>query len=162
MSGVVKFSEASSIAMHTMAILAADPDRHMTIREVAAVLPISGNHLAKVLQRLAHAGLVESVRGPGGGFALRGDPEKITLLEVHEAIEGHFVVSPCLFSPDKCCGTCLLGDTPRQANALVHDRLSRTRLADVAPLIAPRPALVTLGDGAPEPPRATGRGRRRG
>ncbi len=161
MSGVVKFTEASSIALHTMAVLAADPDRHVTVREVAALLPISENHLAKVLQRLARAGLVESVRGPGGGFSLRGDPARITLLDVHEAIEGRLDVAACLFSPPKCCGGCVLGDALRKANALVRDRLARTRLADVAHLIALPPALVTLRESTPGPREHPARGRRR-
>jgi Rrf2 family protein len=150
LSGVIKFTEASSIAMHTMAILAAEPDRHVTVHEIAAKLPVSENHLAKVLQRLSRAGLVESVRGPGGGFLLRGDPAKITLLEVHEAIDGRLQVSGCLFDPPKCCATCVLGDCLREASALVHARLARTRLSDVVHLFAPGPALVAPGDGARE------------
>jgi len=159
MSGVVRFTEASSIALHTMAILAARPDRHVTVSEVAATLPISENHLAKVLQRLARAGLVESVRGPRGGFLLRGDPAKITLLDVHEAIEGRFEVAACLFSPPSCSGDCVLGDTLREANALVHSRLARTRLTDVVHALALRPALVALGRSAPGSPEPHARRR---
>jgi Rrf2 family protein len=148
LSGVVKFTEASSIALHTMAILAGDPGRHVSIREVAARLPVSEAHLAKVLQRLARAGLVESVRGPGGGFVLRGDPAKLTLLDVHEAIEGRLEVAACLFDPPQRCGACILGDALRDANALVHARLARTRLADLAHLFPPAGARVALGGDA--------------
>lgn len=144
LSGVVKFTEASSIALHTMAILAADPDRHVTIHEVAERLPVSENHLAKVLQRLARAGLVESVRGKGGGFALRGDPRAVTLLDVHEAIEGKLDVAACLFEPPHCTGTCILGTALEAANALVHERLARTRLSDLSARFAPRDAPVAL------------------
>lgn len=161
MSCVVKFTEASTIAMHTMAILAGEPDRHVTIHEVAARLPVSENHLAKVLQRLSRAGLVESVRGPGGGFLLRGDPRQITLLAVHEAIEGPLEITGCLFSPPQCCGTCILGDTLHEASRLVHARLASTRLADVATLFPPGRATgapVTL---APPPARRAAAPRRR-
>lgn len=150
MSGIVKFTEASSIALHTMAILAADARRKRTIREIAERLPVSDNHLAKVLQRLARAGLVESVRGPGGGFALKGDPSELTLLDVHEAIEGPLDVAECLFEPPQCKGTCILGDALREANRLVHARLSRTRLADLAHLFPPPRPLVALGAGPAE------------
>ncbi|MFL5260802.1 MAG: RrF2 family transcriptional regulator [Anaeromyxobacteraceae bacterium] len=148
LSGVVKFTEASSIALHTMAILAADPDRHVTIHEVAARLPVSENHLAKVLQRLARAGLVESVRGPGGGFTLSGDPERVTLLEVYEVIEGKLEIAGCLFDPPQCCGTCLLGPALHDANALVHARLAGTRLSDLVALFPPpAPAFVAPPSG---------------
>jgi len=159
MSAVVKFTEASSIAMHTMAFLAFRRDQHVTVGEIAASLPVSENHLAKVLQRLTRAGLVEGLRGPGGGFLLRGDPAEITLLQVHEAIEGRFEISPCLFSPPKCCGNCILGDATREANALVHARLARTRLADAVHVFGPRPTQATPGKTAPgsSKPRARAR-----
>jgi Rrf2 family protein len=159
MSAVVKFTEASSIAMHTMALLAARKDRHVTVGEIAASLPVSENHLAKVLQRLTRAGLVEGLRGPGGGFLLRGDPAEITLLQVHEAIEGRFEVSGCLFSPPKCCGNCILGDATREANALVHARLARTRLADVVHVFTPRPAPAAPEETAPGTARQRPRAR---
>ncbi len=145
MGGVVKFTEASAIALHTMTILAGRPDRYLTVSDVATKLPVSENHLAKVLQRLARAGLVESVRGPGGGFVLRRPASEITLLDVHEAIEGRFVVADCLFSHPSCTGDCVLGDTLREANTLVHARLAHTSLADLVQALAPAPALVAFG-----------------
>jgi len=145
MSSLVKFSEASSIALHTMALLAAAPGEHVRVGDVAARLSVSEHHLAKVLQRLARAGLVDSVRGVGGGFVLRGDPAKITLLDVYEALEGKFEVSGCLFSPAKCCGDCVLGNAVRDANALLHAHLAKTRVADVAHVFTTVPELVALG-----------------
>ena len=145
MGGVVRFTEASSIALHTMTILAARPGSHMTSSEIAARLPVSENHLAKVLQRLSRAGLVESLRGPGGGYVLRRSAAEITLLDVHEAIEGRFVVSGCLFSHRSCAGDCVLGDAVREANALVHARLAGTSLADVVQRLAPVPSLAVFG-----------------
>jgi Rrf2 family protein len=135
LDGIVKFSEASSIAMHAMAMLAARPDRHVSVREVAERLPISESHLAKVFQRLTRAGLVEGIRGPGGGFRLVPDRGELTLLDVYEAIDGPLGVSPCLFAPAKCCSDCILGDAVHRANVLVRERLAGTRLADVAPLL---------------------------
>jgi Rrf2 family protein len=145
MGGVVRFTEASSIALHAMTILAARPGLHVTTSYVATRLPVSEHHLAKVLQRLARAGLVESVRGPGGGYLLRRPAAEITLLDVHEAIEGGFVVASCVFSHPSCLGDCVLGDTVREANALVHARLARTSLADVVQTLAPVPSLVAFG-----------------
>jgi Rrf2 family protein len=145
MSSVVKFTEASTIAMHAMAILAARAGHHVSVHELGELLPVSENTVAKVMQRLARADLVESVRGPGGGFVLRGDPAKTTLLQVHEAIEGPFHVAACMFSPPQCCGTCILGDALHEANALMHARLSRTKLSELSHLFPERAALVARG-----------------
>lgn len=155
MTGVVKFTEASTIAMHVMAILAARAGHHVTVHDLGELLPVSENTVAKVMQRLARAGLVESVRGPGGGFVLRGDPSKMTLLQVHEAMEGPLQITACMFSPPQCCGTCILGDALHEANALMHARLSRTKLSELAHLFPERAALVALGAKAPNShPRA--------
>lgn len=156
MSGIVKFSEAASIALHTMTVLAAEPDRHVTVKDVAARMPVSEHHLAKVLQRLAKAGLVTSVRGPGGGFLLRGDPARVTLLQVYEAIEGPLEVAECAFPGGAGCGRCILDDALREANGLVKGRLARTTLADLARDFRPRAGeLVHFAPRAPEKP--TGR-----
>lgn len=147
MSGIVKFSEAASIALHAMAVLAATADRHLTIRDIAEAMPISEAYLAKVLQRLAKAGLVESARGPGGGFQLRGDPRRITLLAVYEAVEGRLGIGSCAFPVAQGCKTCILDEALRDANRLVHDRLARTTLADLDGTFRPNPP-VTLGGSA--------------
>jgi Rrf2 family protein len=138
MSGVVKFTEASSLALHAMAILAAQHQRRVQIHAIGERLSVSTNHLAKVMQRLCKVGLIESVRGRGGGFLLRRDPSEITMLEVYEAIEGPLEICHCLFSPPKCCGDCILGDTLATTNSLVREKLARTRLSHLAPLFEPK------------------------
>lgn len=145
MSGIIKFSEAASIALHAMTVIAATPDRHVPIRDIAEAMPISEHYLAKVLQRLAKAGLVESVRGPGGGFLLRGEPRRTTLLAVYEAIEGRLEIASCTFPVAQGCKTCILDDVLRDANRIVHDRLARTTLADLEGTFRPNPPVTLRG-----------------
>jgi Rrf2 family protein len=154
MPGIVKLSEAASIALHAMTLLASDADRHVTVRDLASRLPVSEAHLAKVMQRLVKAGLVASVRGPGGGFALREDPSATTLLQIYEAIEGKLELSECMF-PDRpeACSTCILDDALAEANRIVHARLARTRLAQLTSTFRAEPPLVALGRARTAPPR---------
>ena len=162
MSDVVKFSEASAIALHAMAILAAPGDGRTSIRDLAGRLPISENHLAKVMQRLARAGLVESTRGPSGGFRLRGDPSRITLLDVHEAIEGRVDEACCLLSRPLSCAECILGDALRRARSVLHAQLARTRLSDVdRSFTAAAPLPLPPGASRRPAPRARAGRRRR-
>jgi Rrf2 family iron-sulfur cluster assembly transcriptional regulator len=49
--------------------------------------------LEQIFQRLRKAGLVAGRRGPGGGYVLVRSPEKISLREVIEAIEGPFALT---------------------------------------------------------------------
>ncbi len=131
MNGVVKFSEAASLAMHAMALFAAKRDHRFQAQDVARALPVSSSHLAKVLQRLAKMGLIASTRGRGGGFTLARAPEEITLLDVYEAVEGPLGVSRCLFSTPRCNGECLFGDALGEAGKLIRDRLAKARLSEL-------------------------------
>jgi Rrf2 family protein len=130
-SNVLRISEAASLALHTMAYLAADPDGTHATREIACDLKVSEAHLAKVLQRLGRAGLVRSQRGPGGGFTLARRPEEITLLEVYEVTEGPLTTPDCLLGQPVCNGACILGGLLDAVGRQVRDYLSQTRLSDL-------------------------------
>jgi Rrf2 family protein len=132
MAGVLKISEAASLALHGMAYLAANPERPVPIGEISAHLHASEAHLSKVFQRLAHHALVRSVRGPGGGFVLAKAPNSIALLEVYEAIEGPLKSARCLLSTPVCEGKrCIFGDLLVRIDKEVKDHLSKTRLSEL-------------------------------
>jgi Rrf2 family protein len=133
MTSALKISEATSLAFHTMALLAAEPARRYPARELAETLCASEAHLAKVLQRLAKRGFVESARGPGGGFRLGADADDVTLLEIYEAIEGPFRPDDCLLGGVLCGGrTCVFGELVRTVNEKVRAYLNETRLGQLA------------------------------
>jgi len=129
----LRISEAASIAMHAMGLLAAEPERPVTTKEIATCFSISEAHLSKVLQRLVKVRLLNSVRGPRGGFVLARDPRKTTLLDVFEAIEGRVESSECLFSVPLCDGqSCILGRVMGDANRMLMDHLSSTTLKEIS------------------------------
>ncbi|MCK4353117.1 Rrf2 family transcriptional regulator [candidate division WOR-3 bacterium] len=53
-------------------------------------------YLERILYALHQAGLVESVRGPGGGYKLRKLPSEISIGDILRALEGPIVISKCL------------------------------------------------------------------
>ena len=63
---------------------------------------VRGSFLPKVMQGLVHAGFVASQRGNGGGFCLRIDSDKTSLLEVIEAMEGPTHLNVCLATGASC------------------------------------------------------------
>lgn len=101
MSPFPQFSEAVSLALHSMVFLARHPSP-LTVREIAEKTGASFHHLAKVFQRLRKARLVASARGPKGGFTLARPPESITLLEIYEAIEEPVPEQICLLGKASC------------------------------------------------------------
>lgn len=60
----------------------------LQIKEVAERQSIPQNYLVQVMNGLVRAGLVKTVRGKHGGYALSKAPDRIALLEVFEALEG--------------------------------------------------------------------------
>jgi Rrf2 family protein len=136
MANMLKISEAASLGLHATAVLAACEDRITTTPEIAEWLDVSEAHLAKVLQRLHKAQLVESVRGPKGGFMLSKPADEISLLEVYEAIEGRLVADTCLLATPLCDeNECILGNLLEKVYEQVNGYLSRTTLADVAGIL---------------------------
>ncbi len=83
----MKLQRASRFALYAVMELAADPERQITAADIADKYGISINHLAKVLRDLGRAGLVESVRGAGGGFRFLGNAKRITLMDVIQLFE---------------------------------------------------------------------------
>ncbi len=131
MAHLVKISEAASMALHTMILLACR-DETLTAHDMAKALSGSENHLAKVLQRLARAGLVNSVRGPRGGFSLARPAAEISLLEVYEAIEGPLLPTGCLLARSICGGNCILGDLLSGVDEKAAQYLKNKHLSDFA------------------------------
>ena len=129
MESLLKITDAASLALHTMVLLASAPDEVVTTGDIAESLRASEAHLSKVLQRLNKAGLVKSVRGPQGGFKLAKKPEAITLLDIYEAMEGPLITSTCLLGTPMCVGPiCMLGSLLSTVNTEVKDYFENTQL----------------------------------
>jgi len=75
-------SQTAEHALRAAACLARDPSASMTQHQVAAATAIPPVYLYKVLQILARAGLLRSIRGQRGGYQLARPPEAITALEI--------------------------------------------------------------------------------
>jgi Rrf2 family protein len=110
MSKIFALSEASSIAIHSM-VLIARAEAGMNAVKIAEFTGFSKNHIAKVLQRLVKSDLLKSVRGPSGGFSMKKDPKDLTLLDIYQAIEGPIELNDCPLAYEICnFERCLMGN----------------------------------------------------
>jgi len=94
MPSIVNFSDAASIGIHGMVLLARHREPLNAI-ELSKRLGKSKHHIGKVMQRLVKTGYLDSFRGPTGGFKLRKNPEEITMYEIYSAIEGKVEIRDC-------------------------------------------------------------------
>jgi Rrf2 family protein len=101
MSKIFAMSEAASIAIHSMVLIARNENGINAVK-IAQNTGFSKNHISKVLQRMVKSDLLKSVRGPSGGFTLKILPEKVSLLTIYEAIEGPMLITDCPFENEVC------------------------------------------------------------
>jgi len=132
MNSLVSISEASSLALHGMGLIACK-ESQMTVREMASMVEVSEAHLAKVFQRLSKAGLVVSSRGPGGGFMLSRDASSISLYDIYRAIEGDPSISSCLLASSSCpFRGCIFGSLLKEMSEKFIDHLKGNTLEDLS------------------------------
>jgi len=78
----MRVSRYTDYALRILIYLGQQDGRLCSIAEIAEVYAISENHLMKVVQDLAHEGIVQTVRGRGGGIRLAKRPEAIRIGDV--------------------------------------------------------------------------------
>lgn len=74
----------------------------LSLREIAENQDISRKYLEQIVPHLKTSGFIRSVRGAGGGYALKKDPGEITSLEIIRALEGSLVPVDCVDLPKIC------------------------------------------------------------
>ncbi len=132
MPNALRISEAASLAMHALGLLATRPGDPLSCRVIATEFGVSEAHLSKVLQRLVKAGLLASVRGPKGGFSLTRPAASVSMLEVFEAIEGPIHPVECFFAEPLCeGGNCALGKVIADVNRTFSEYLAEKTLEDI-------------------------------
>jgi len=72
-----------------------DPGARLSASELAQETGVPLPTTQKLMGRLAAEGLLTSVRGAAGGFALARPAEKITLADIVEAVEGPIALTMC-------------------------------------------------------------------
>ena len=78
----MKLQKATRFALYSVLECARDPDRQVSATEIAEKYEVSIHHLSKVLRELGRAGILEAVRGVGGGYRFKGNPRRLTLMDV--------------------------------------------------------------------------------
>ena len=83
----MRLQKNTALALYSVLEFAGDPERYVSAAEIAEKYGVSSHHLAKVLAELARSGIVESVRGAGGGYRFAGNARRLTLMDIIEMFE---------------------------------------------------------------------------
>ena len=78
----MRLTTFTDYTLRVLMYLAIEPSRLATIPEIACAYGISENHLMKVVYRLVRNGLIDSVRGKGGGIRLAQTQKVVAVAEM--------------------------------------------------------------------------------
>lgn len=115
--------------------MASAPDRAFSTAELAEEFGLSRNHLAKIMQRLAGAGLIQTRRGGGGGAELARPANEIGLGTIIRLLEEGQPLVECLSADGGACTLtprCRLKARLRSAEIAFLSELDQSTLADIA------------------------------
>ena len=115
--------------------MASEQGRAYSSAELADEFGLSRNHLAKIMQRLARGGLIETRRGGGGGAVLARPAHEIGLGDIVRLLEEGQPLVECFAADGGDCsidGQCRLKARLRSAEAAFLSDLDRSTLADIA------------------------------
>ena len=91
----MRLSDYSDYTLRVLMCCAVHDEGLLTIGELAQTLQVSKNHLMKIVNDLAHQGLLETTRGRGGGIRLLKPPQQIRIGDVLRHTETDFRLVEC-------------------------------------------------------------------
>lgn len=128
------FSKACEYALKIMIYLRSkgDGSNLAGLKDISSAIDSPSAYTAKILQQLVKAKLLESLRGPSGGFKVVERP--VTLLEVVIAIDGQKLVNSCVLGLKECSGEhpCPAHDKFVAIRDHLYGVLSTTYLTDMS------------------------------
>jgi Rrf2 family protein len=97
-------SNTSKYAVRAVIYLAlyASAEKKIGIREIADKLQLPTPFLGKILQNLARHQILDSSKGPHGGFCLKRQAMDISLMEIIEVIDGTEIFDTCVIRTSRC------------------------------------------------------------
>ncbi len=102
-------------------------------KDLAEAYGIPQEALAKILQRLARAGLLHSQHGINGGYTLARAAETISAFEVIRAIDGPLFITSCITVRGNCdqSDRCNIREPLRKVNSSIEHVLRQIKISDM-------------------------------
>lgn len=124
-------SKTAEYALRTVACLAGDADRAEPAEHLAEVTKVPRRYLHKVLQDLVRGGLVHSRSGPGGGYSLALPADKVTILDVVNAVAPLERIRHCPLGLPSHTRLCPLHKELDRAYAATEEAFSRVTIGQL-------------------------------
>lgn len=117
-------SNTSKYAIRSLIYLAnfSSPDKKVGIKKISEELKMPSPFLGKILQGMAREKILNSTKGPNGGFTLGRKPEEITLYDIVKHIDGEDYFNNCIIRMQPC--TCYESNN---TTCPIHKRFNNLR-----------------------------------
>lgn len=131
----ISLSKRGDYAIRAVLHLAREEGKGLTkTREIAEAMNIPPRYLAQILSVLVRERLLEATAGREGGYALARPADRISLLDVIQAMEAPLGLRRCLLRgiPCEADGLCVVHEAWYRAQEALHAELSSTSFAELA------------------------------
>lgn len=131
---MLKLTKKADYGLIAMKHLAEHADEgSCSAKDMAGSYGIPQEALAKILQRLAKAGLLHSQHGINGGYTLARHPGQISAYEVIRAIDGPLFITSCITVRGECDQTdrCTIREPLRKVNQSIEDVLRNITISEM-------------------------------
>jgi len=138
---MLKLTKKADYGLMAMKHLAEHADRGAcSAKDVAEAYGIPSEALAKILQRLVKAGLLNSQHGMNGGYTLARDPGSISAFEVIRAIDGPLFITSCVTVRGECdqSGRCTIREPLRRVNQSIEEVLRGISISEMREEVQPQ------------------------
>ena len=132
-----KLNRKTEYALMALKLMAQKrPGELTSAKEVAVQTGCSFDVVSRVMQALAHHGVLKSEQGPQGGYNIIRDLQRVSVLELMEMIEGRVSVAKCLHEKTQCelQDTCNIQSPIELLNRKLHDFYQNLKVAELLKL----------------------------
>jgi Rrf2 family protein len=153
------WSSACEYAIRATTHLAEHPDALVSLKSIAEAERVPAPFVAKILQSLVRAGILRSVKGPGGGYALARPADAISMLDVKAAVEGTRDLEACLAGLGRCASDvpCPLHEAFEPVRDAIRSYLAGTTIAQARAALGRKRAALRRSSSAGSRPGTPGR-----
>ena len=129
----MRITKLTDYGVVIMAFMANAPTRLFQSREIAEQVAVAQPTVAKLLKRLTQHKLLISHRGANGGYHLAQAPEKITIADLINALEGPIAITECNMGHDYCAtaNLCAVKGPWLKINQIITNTLQSITLSEL-------------------------------
>jgi Rrf2 family protein len=130
------FSKSCEYAIRSVIIICQNSQQGLktNVKEISERAGVPEPYIAKVMQILSKAKVVQSIKGPGGGFFISPDNKELKLIDVVKAIDGDSLFTSCGIGLKECSekNPCPLHDSFKGVRNDIKKMLEETSNHDLS------------------------------